>query len=82
MHLQLAVFTIEGLHDAVRTYYTHDFALLLGFLLYGAVWRKTTKPAVTFDLLYSKIWNFNQVCVLIFLPLGRNMVLWYELNKK
>ena len=33
------------------------------------------KPAVTFDLLYSKIRNFNLVCVLIFLSLGRNFLL-------
>ena len=62
--------------------FAHDFVPLLGFLF---VWRgieKTTKHAITFDLLYSKIWNFKRVCVLIFLSLGRNLILWYELNKE
>ena len=64
---------IEGLHDAVRTY-THNFALLLVFFFffffygfYGAVWRKTTKPGVTSDLLCRKICNFSRVCVLVLL---------------
>ena len=74
--------TIEGLHDAVRTYTRTTLPRSLVSFYYGTVWRKTTKPAVTFDLLYSKIWNFNWVCVLILLSLGRNLVLWYELNKK
>ena len=74
--------TIEGLHDAVRTYTRMTLPHSLISFLYGAVWRKTTKPAVTFDLLYSKIWNFTRVCVLVLLSCGRNLVLWYELNKK
>ena len=73
---------MEGLHDAVRTYTRTIFPRSLVSFLYGAVWRKTTKPAVTFDLLYSKIWNFSRVYVLVLLSLGRNLVLWYELNKK
>ena len=73
---------IEGLHDAIRTYTRTILPRSLVFFLYGAVWRKTIKPAVTFDLLHTKIWYFNRVCVLIFLSLGLNLVLWYELNKK
>ena len=68
-------FARRGMH-----LYAHDFAPLLGFLLYGTVWRKTTKPA--FDLLSSRIWNFNRVCVLIFLSFCRYLVLLYRLNKK
>ena len=60
----------------------HDFSKSFGFLLHSAVWRKTTKNARTFDLLYGRIWNFMGVCVLIFLSLGCNSVMWYELNKK
>ena len=62
--------------------YAHDFAPLLGFLLYSVVWRKTTKYAITLDSLYNRIWNFTWVCVLIFLSLSCNLVLWYELKKK
>ena len=54
----------------------------LGFLLHSAVWRKTTKNTRTFDLLYVRILNFLGVCVLIFLSLGCNLVMWYVLNKK
>ena len=72
---------IESLHDAVRTYTHTILSRSLVSFLYGAVCRKSRKSAY-FDLLYSKIWNFNRVCVLIFLSLGRNLVLWYELDKK
>ena len=58
---------------------THDFAKSLGFLLHTAVWRKTTKNTRTCDLLHGRIWNFIQVCVLVFLSLGCNLVLLYEL---
>ena len=58
-----------------------DFAVALGFLLYSAVWRKTTKNALTFNLLRGKIWNFNQVWVLILLSLSCYLVTWYELIK-
>ena len=50
--------------------------------LYCAVWRKTTKHSVIWDLLNSRIYDFNRVCVLMFLPLGCSLVLRYELNKK
>ena len=53
----------------------------LGFLLYSSVWRKTTKKRKSFHLLYGRIWNFNWVCVLIFLSLSCNSMMWYELNK-
>ena len=56
----------------------------LGFLLHSAVWRKTkqTKNACTLDLLHGKSCKFHRVCVVIFLPLRFNLVMWYELNKK
>ena len=77
-HMKNRGFVRRGAH-----LYAHDFCPAPWFsFLYGAVWSKTTKPAFSFDLLYSKIWNFNRVCVLKFLSLGRNLVLWYELNKK
>ena len=60
----------------------HNFSKSLGFLLQSAVWRKTTKNTETFDLLHGRIQNFIRVCVLIFLLLGCNLVMWYELNKK
>ena len=43
--------------------------------LYGVVWRKTTKPAVTFDVLHRKIWNFYRVCVLKYSR--HSVVIWY-----
>ena len=46
---------IEGFHDAVRTYTRMTLPRSLVSFWYCAVLRKTTKPAVTFDLLYSKI---------------------------
>ena len=76
------LYYIESLHDTVRTYARTILSRSLVSFLYGAVCRKTTKSTVTFDLSYSKIWNFNLVCVLIFLSLARNLALWYELNKK
>ena len=33
----------------------HDFSKSLDFLLHSEVWRKTTKNAKTFDLLYGRI---------------------------
>ena len=60
----------------------HDLKKSLGFLLHTAVWKKTPKYAITFDLLYGRIWNFTGVCVLIFLSLGCNLVMWYEQNNK
>ena len=41
--------TIEGLHDAVCTYMRMILPRSLVSFLYGAVCRKTTKPAITFD---------------------------------
>ena len=54
-HKPLEHATIEGLHDAVRTHTRTIFPRSLVSFLYGMVGRKTIKPAVTFDLLYSKI---------------------------
>ena len=42
---------IKGLHDVVRTYTCMTLPHSLVSLLYGSLWRKTTKPAVVFDLL-------------------------------
>ena len=56
-------FSIDGLHDAVRTYARTIFSKSLGFLLHSPVWRKTTKNAKTFDLLHGRIWNFIRLCV-------------------
>ena len=61
--------------------YAHDLTPLLGFLFVLRGMEKNNKTCCYFDLLYSKIWNFNRVCVLIFCSLSRNLVLWYELNK-
>ena len=73
---------MEGLHYVVSTYTHTIWQHLLVFFLYSTAWRKTTKNALTFDLLHGRIWNINWVCVLIFLSLSCNLVLWYELNKK
>ena len=62
--------------------YASDFALLLGFLLYSVVWRKTTKQAIILDSLRDRILKFHlSVCVLIFLSLSCSLVIWYELNE-
>ena len=58
----------------------HNFSKSLGFLVHSAVWRKRTKNAKTFDLVHGRIWNFIWGCVLIFLSLGCNFLMWYELN--
>ena len=62
---------------------SHDFSKYLGFLLHSLIWRKTTKKKTTrtFDLLHGWIWNFIGMCVLIYLSLGCNLVMCYELNK-
>ena len=70
-------FALRGMHLCA-----HDFSKSLGFLLHRAVWWKPTKHTRTFDLLHGRIWNFIWVCVLIFLSLGCNLEMWYELNKK
>ena len=62
--------------------YSHDFARLLGFLLYSLVWRKTTKHSIILDSLHDRILNFTWVCVLVFLSLSCSLVIWYELNEK
>ena len=44
---------------------------------------KNNKNAVIWESIYNRISNVNGVCVLIiFLSLGCNLALWYELNKK
>ena len=73
---------IEGLHDAVRTYERTTFQNLLVSFCTAWYEEKQQKNARTFDLLHGRIWNFIRVCVLIFLSLGSNLVIWYELNKK
>ena len=44
----------------------HDFSTSLGFLLYSAVWRKTTKLIIILDSLNNRISKFTQVSVLIY----------------
>ena len=63
-------------HDAATS---HDRAH--GFFFHSAVWRKTT-ATLDFRSVYGKSCNFHLVCVVIFLPLGYNLVMWFELNKK
>ena len=46
---QLTLLIIEGFHDAVRTYVRTILPRSLASFLYGAVWRKTTKSAFSFD---------------------------------
>ena len=82
VHRVQRTFSIEGLHDAVRNYARSIFQNLLVSFFTARYGEKTTKNARTFDLLHGRIWNFIQVCVLIFLSLGCNLVMWYELNKK
>ena len=65
---------IEGLHDALGTY-----ARTILQQLYSAVWRK--KELSDFGLTSWKDLKFNQVCVLIFLPLGCNLVMGYKVKK-
>ena len=57
--------TLEGLHDVVRTYTHMILPHHLVSFLYGAVLRNTMKPAVTFDLLYSKI-EISTECVFLY----------------
>ena len=42
----------------------------------------TQSHSWTPNLLHGRIWNFNWVCVLMFLSLSCYLVMWYELNKK
>ena len=76
----LVFWSMEGCTAQYAPYTHTSFPRSLLSFLYSAVWRQTTKHDVTFDLLYSKIWNFNRVRVLIFLSLGCNLLLWFELN--
>ena len=64
---------IEALHYAVRSQVS---------FFYSALRRKTTKHVIILDTLQSRISNFTQECVLIFLSLDCSLVLWYILNEK
>ena len=57
---------------------------LVSFCIWRGVKKKETcdKKAVIWDLLYSNILNFIQVCVLTFLSFDCNLELWYDLNKE
>ena len=74
LHFSVAWKFNRGFARRSTHFRAHDFATSLGFHLYNAVWRKTTKNAWTFDLLHERIWNFNRVCVLIFLSLSCHLL--------
>ena len=56
-------------------------AFFFGFLLYNVAYRKTTKTLELLIYFMEEFTNFIGVCVLIFLSLGCNLVMWYKLNK-
>ena len=72
--------SIEGLHNAVRTYAHCGNISVLPLAQHGM--EKNNKKCWNF--LFTpriRIAIFTE-CVVIFLPLGCNLVMWYELNKK
>ena len=95
--LTVHLFSISSLQNFFSYMYMHDFAQNLSFcclwspflpfqlhIFPSPRYRETTKHAVIFDLLYDRISKFNCVGVLIhvFLSLGCNLTLWYEVNNK
>ena len=73
--------TIEGLHYAVHSHTRMILPCSLVSFFYSAVWKKTTKQVTILDLLYNRISNFTQLCVLTFLSFGCSLILWYNLHK-
>ena len=74
--------SIEGLHETVRTKAHKMLQHLLVFFCMAWYGEKQQKKRLNFRFASRKGCNFHQVCVLIFLPLDCNLVMWYELNKK
>ena len=67
-------------YHAVRTYTRTILPCLVVSFLHCAVLRKTTKHPFIVEFLHVRNYNFNRVCVLLFLSLYVILVLWYELN--
>ena len=70
----LRISYIEGLHDAVRIHTRTILSRSLVSFLYVVVWGKTTKPAVTFDLL---IVRFEILTACVFQYSCHSVVIWY-----